>query len=221
MLAVVIDVVCALLAVLYSANTAADACLAVVVLAQVLRVGEHGLEELQGHYFHAGGAGAVGQWSLVFNLVDAAHADVLNDVEVLKILLAEGHPEAGLTDGGIVFNERLQFLVVQQVALPRSDVRIGERLVDFQRLGFYPLPVFVVEAFLRYLADVDFRVEVGGKGLVMVAGIAVHDVKVVYLVEVVLGGVGRIDAAHARVEAAAQDGSEPGLAEAVHVCPLP
>ena len=55
----------------------------------------------------------------------------------------------------------------------------------------------------------------------MVAGIAVHDVEGVHLVEVVLGGIGRVHAAHARVEAATQNGCEAGLFKLVAIGPLP
>ena len=81
--------------------------------------------------------------------------------------------------------------------------------MDLQRLGLNPLTVLVVEALLGNLTDVDLRVEVRGEGVVMVTGIAVDDVQVVDLVEVVLGGVGRIDATDARVEATAEDGRQP------------
>ena len=97
MLAVVVNIIGVLLAVLLSADAATDRGLSVVVLAEVLRVRQYGLEELQWYDFHLGSlAGAVGQWSLVFYLVDAAHAEVLYTVEIGEILLTECHPEASL-----------------------------------------------------------------------------------------------------------------------------
>ena len=111
--------------------------------------------------------------------------------------------------------------MMQQIRLTRPDVGVGERLVNLQRLGFNPLTVLVVEALLGNLTDVDLRVEVRGEGVVMITGVAVDDVKVVNLVEVVLGGVGRIDATDARIEAAAEDGRQSCLLEAVLVGPLP
>ena len=126
-LAVIIYIIGVLLAVFESADTAADRGFALVVLAQVLRVGQYGLEELQGNdldFDHLRGMGRVawGQRScflllapcslllfcqrcLIDNLIDAAHADVLNHFEVLEILLSEGHPEAGALDGWIVDDE--------------------------------------------------------------------------------------------------------------------
>ena len=55
----------------------------------------------------------------------------------------------------------------------------------------------------------------------MVTGVAVDDVEIVHLLEVVLGGISRIDAAHTRVETATQDGGEAGLLETLAVGPLP
>ncbi len=93
--------------------------------------------------------------------------------------------------------------------------------MDFVRLGDDPAAVFVVAALLRHLADVDLGVEIGGEGHAVVARIAVDDVEVVDLVEMVLGGIGREDRRDARVKAAAEDRREPRLLEAVLVGPLP
>ena len=209
---VVVDVVGQRLAFLVqTADAATDARLAGVVLAQVLRIGQHGFEELQRHNFHA----------LVVDGLDAGHADVLNHAQVGQIFLAEGHPEPGAPDGGEVDNQRLQLLVVHEVALTRANHGVGEGLVDLQSAGLDPFAVLPVAAFLGDFADVDFGVEVGGECLAVVAGVAVHDVEGVHLAEVVLGGVCSINAAHARVKAAAQDGRQPSLLKALAVSPLP
>ncbi len=126
-----------------------------------------------------------------------------------------------MADGREVDDQRLYLLVVQQVAVTRSDVGVGQVLVNLQRLRLHPLAVLPVESLLCDFADVDLGVEVGGEGLVVVAGIAVYDVQILDFLEVVLGGVCRIDAGHARVEAAAQDGCQSGLFEALAVGPLP
>ena len=138
-----------------------------------------------------------------------------------QVLLAEGHPESCPPDGGEVDDQRLQLLVVHQVALARTNHGISEWLVNLQRTGLDPLAVLPVATLLGDFTDVDLGVEVGGKGLAVVAGIAVHDVERVYLTEVVLGGIGGIDAAHARVKTAAQDGSQSSLFKALAVSPLP
>ena len=111
--------------------------------------------------------------------------------------------------------------MVHEVALARSHVGIVERLVDGQRVCLKPFAILVVETLLRDLANVDLRIEVGGEGLVMVSSVAIYDVKVVDLVEVVLGGIGREDAADPRVETTTEDGCEARLLEALTVGPLP
>ena len=222
MRAVVVNIISALLTVFHAPDAATDARLALIVLSQVLRVGQHSLEELQRHDFHAHGfLGVIGKRRVVFHLVDTSHADVLHHLEVFEVLLAEGHPETSQAYGGIVLHQALQFFMVHEITLARSDIRIGERLMHAQRVGLYPLAVFIVESLLGDFSDIDFGIEVGGKSLVVVAGVAVNDVEGVNLVEVVLGSIGRIDAAHARVEATSEDGAQSGLLEALFVGPLP
>ena len=108
-----------------------------------------------------------------------------------QVFLPEGHPEACTADRGEVLHQRLQLLVVEEVGLTYPDIGVGQRLVDLLRLGLYPLAVFVVLPLLGDLTDVDLRVEVGGEGLVVVTAIAVYDVEVVDLVEVVLRSISR------------------------------
>ncbi len=80
--------------------------------------------------------------------------------------------------------------MVHEVRLALADVRIGQFLMHGKGGCLFPLSVLIVEPFLRDLADVDLRVEVCREGVVMVAGVAVYDVEVMYLVEVMLGGIG-------------------------------
>ena len=131
MLAVVIYVVSLLLAVFHASDAAAYARLAVVVLAQVLRIRQHGLEELQRNdfYFRCLST-AICQRSLVFHLIDARHSDVLYHVEVGQILLSEGNPEASLLSRRIILHETLQRIVVHQIAFARVYVSVGESLVS-------------------------------------------------------------------------------------------
>ena len=182
-----------------------------VVGAEVLRVGEDGLEELQGHNLLA----------LVLDGVDAGHAYVLYDAQVGEVLLTEGHPEAGAADSGEVLHQAFQLLVVHQIRVAGTDIGIGEVLMDFEGTGGNPFAVLVVAAVLGNLADVDFGVEVGGESLAVVAGVAVDDVEGLHGREPVLGGVGGEDAGDTRVEAAAEDGGQAGLLEALAVGPLP
>ena len=80
--------------------------------------------------------------------------------------------------------------MVQQIALARTNIGVGERLMNLQRFRLNPLPVFIIESFLGNLTDIDFRIEVGSEGMMVVTGIAIDDVEIVDLVKVVLGGVG-------------------------------
>ena len=93
--------------------------------------------------------------------------------------------------------------------------------MNLQRLRLHPLTVFPVESLLGNLTDIDFGVEVGGESLVVVAGIAIHDIEIMDFAEMVLGGVGRIDRGDTRIKAASQDGGQPGLLKAFAVGPLP
>ena len=83
------------------------------------------------------------------------------------------------------------------------------------------LAVLPVAAGGGHFADVDLRVEVGGKGLAVAAGVGVDDVELFDHIQVLLGGQGGVDVGHARIEAAAQKGHEPGLLEALLIGPLP
>ena len=71
--------------------------------------------------------------------------------------------------------------MIHQIRLAGSDVWIVQRLMNRQRVGFVPLPVLIKLSALCNLADVDFRVEVGGESLAVVSGVAVHDVEMLHL----------------------------------------
>ena len=96
-----------------------------------------------------------------------------------------------------------------------------KRLVYLVRFGHHPLAVLVVTAFLSHLADIDFGVEVRGESHAVIAGVAVHDIEVVNLVEMVFGGIGGENSCHSRIEAAAQNSRQPFLLEALLIGPLP
>ncbi len=98
---------------------------------------------------------------------------------------------------------------------------VGEGLVDFVGFCFHPLSVFPVFSFLGYLADVDLGIEVGGKCFAVVTRIAVYNVEIVYLIEMMFGGIRSKDACHTRVEATSQYGGETSLFEFLPVSPLP
>lgn len=73
--------------------------------------------------------------------------------------------------------------MIQKIRITRTDVRISQVFVEFQRLGSNPLSVFVITSVLCDFADVDFRIEVGSESLVVISGIAVYDVQVVDFIE--------------------------------------
>ena len=81
--------------------------------------------------------------------------------------------------------------------------------------------VLPVAAVGRDFADVDLRVEVRRERIAVVAGVAVEDVDVVDLVEMMLERVGGKDARDARVEAGAEERRDAGLLVALAVGRLP
>ena len=93
--------------------------------------------------------------------------------------------------------------------------------MDFQRAGSYPLAVFIITSVLGNFADIDFRIEVGCKCFVVIAGITVYDVQILDFVEIMLGGVGGIDTAHSRIESTAEDSCQTSFFETFMISPLP
>ena len=93
--------------------------------------------------------------------------------------------------------------------------------MDRERGGFNPFAILIPESLLGNLADIDFWVEVGCESLVMVSGVAIHDVEHLNLIEVMLGSISGEDARYTWVETAAEDSAETSLFELILVCPLP
>ena len=213
MVADVVDEALDGLAVLGTLQEAADAGLALRERAEGGRVGQERLQELERDDLV----------SLVDDGVDAGHADVLEDIQVLDVVVGEGHPEARLLEsvGLQVRGERFEFLMPEQVDLLRTDpggevVHLGE----LERLGLDELPVLEVFALRGDFTDVDLGVEIGGERLSVVAGVAVDDVERVDGVEILRFPRG-VDIGHAGVESAAEERGDALLAEAVAVRPLP
>lgn len=211
MVADVVEVVRLVLAVLLAAEDAADVRLALRARAEACRVRQHGLEELQRHDLLA----------LELDRLDRRHADVLEALEVREVALAERHEEADALDARDVEAEALEFLMVQEVHILRSDFREVVDALDLHRLRLDPVAVLPVAAVGRNLADVDLGIEVRRERVAVVAGVAVEDVDVVDLVEVVLERVGGKDARDARVKAGTQERRDAGLLVALAVGPLP
>ena len=159
--------------------------------------------------------------ALEFHRFDAVQAQVLDHLQMLEITVAEGHPEAPALYLGHVLAQRLHLLVVEQEHLARADLGEIEDAGDLHRSGGHPVAVLPVAAIGGHLTDVDLRIEVGGEGVAVIAGVAVEDVHRVDAIEVVLTGVGGEDVGYTRVETGTEQGREPGLFESVLIGPLP
>ena len=111
--------------------------------------------------------------------------------------------------------------MVEKIHIPFADLREVIHALYLHRLGLYPVAVLPIAALRADLADVYLRIEVGRKRIAVVSGVAVEDIYIVYLVELMLQGIRREHARNARVKAAAQQCGESRLLKAVTVCPLP
>ena len=163
---VIIYVIGLLLAILQTTDAATDRGLARVVLAQITRIRQDRLQELDRNDL----------LSIVHDRVDTSHTDILDHTQVCQVLLAEGHPETGALDRRVVLRQALQLLVIHQVGLSRTHVRVVQRLVHSQRIRLLPLAILPVFTTLGDLADIDLRIEVRGESLVVITGVAIHDV---------------------------------------------
>ena len=209
--AVVVDVVGVFLTILDTTDTATDRGFSLIVFTQILGIGEDRFEELEG----------LDHVSLVVDGDDGVHTDVLDHTQVGEIFLSKGHPEARALDGGEIDDKTLDFFVVEEIALTRTHVGIGQRLVDFERFCLHPFTIFPIKSLLRDFADVDFGIEVGGKGFAVVTSVAVYDVEIVDFVEVVLCCVSSVDRGDPRVETATEDGAKSSFLKAFAISPLP
>ena len=211
MVADVVDVVGLVLAVLLAGEDAADVGLALRARAEAGRVGQQGLEELDGHDLVA----------LELHGLGGEHPHVLQALHVGQIALAERHEEADAPHLGQVLGQALDLLVVEQVHVLAADLVKVVLAVDAHGLDLDPVAVLPVAAGRGNLAQVDLRVEVGGKGIAVVAAVAVQDVDGVDGVELVLLGVGAVGLGDAGVKAAAEQGGKARLLKALLVGPLP
>lgn len=200
------------LAVFDAGDHVADAGAALGALSEVARVGEHGFEELKRNDF----------LPLIDDGVDAGHAHILQDFQVLEVVGGEAHPELSPAQGRDVFHEGFEFLVVHPVDFVGANFfRAGERLMQGHGGGFDKRSVFPVAAFGGDFTDVDFRVEVGGESVAVVAAIDVDDVQCVNFIEMVLQGPGGENIGDAGVEAGAKQGGATCREEPLLKIPLP
>ena len=140
------------------------------------------LEELDGH-------------DLLSVEVDGSggqHAHVLQTAHVIQIALTKGHKEANALCLRDVLGKGLDLLVVQQIHILVAHLIEVVLALDAHGRDLHPVAVLPVAAGGGHLAPVDLRVEVGGKGIAVVAAVAVQDVDSVDGVELVLFGVGAV-----------------------------
>ena len=114
--------------------------------------------------------------SFILDRINARHADILKNPKMRQVLLPEGHPKPDALQTRDVFDQRLEFFMIQQVRSARTDLGIINVPADAHRLDLNPSAVFPVFALLSNLADVDLWVEVGGEWMAVIAGVAVHNI---------------------------------------------
>ena len=83
------------------------------------------------------------------------------------------------------------------------------------------MAVFPVRAGSGYLAEVDFRIEVGCKRISVVAAVAVQNINRVNFIEIVFLCIGCKNAGDALVKAGSEKTGDAGFLETVHIGPLP
>ena len=140
---------------------------------------------------------------------------------MVQIALAKGHEETDALDLWHVAAQGLDLLMMQKVHILLAHALEVVFPLDAHSGDLDPLAVFHIGARCRDLAQVDLRIEVRGKGIAMIAAIAVEDIDGVDGIEVMFLGIGRKDRRDARVKARAQKGRKAGLFELVLIGPLP
>ena len=93
--------------------------------------------------------------------------------------------------------------------------------MERHRSGFDEFAALPVAAFGGDFANVDFRVEIGGKGAAVVATVHVDDVERMDFIEMVLQCPCCENIGDAGVEAGAEQGGEARLLETLLIGPLP
>ena len=212
MIADVIEINGFRLAVLDTCDHAADAGLAFGARAEAGRIGQQALEKLDRHDLLA----------VEVHRLDAGHTHVAEYLQVFQVALAKAHPELGTLQAGEVFHQRFQLFVVHAIdVVSPHAVRTGEGLPGGHRRSGDELAVFPVTALGGHFADVDLRVEVGGKRIAVIAAVDVDNVQGMDLVEVVLGDVGGKHVGGAGIEPGTEQSHQPRLFKFVLIGPLP
>ena len=140
---------------------------------------------------------------------------------MVEVALTESHEKAYALYALDVERQRLQLFVVQQIHILFAHALEVVDALYLHRLGLDPLAVLDVAALCRNFAYVYLGVEVGRDGVAVVAAVAVENVDVVYLVELVLHGVCRENARNAGIKAASQQRCDARFFKLFAVSPLP
>ncbi len=119
------------------------------------------------------------------------HSHILKAAHMVEVALAERHEEADPLCLRDVLGQRLDLLVVEQVHVFLAHLVEVVLPLDAHGGDLHPAAVLPVAAGGGDFPDVDFRVEVGGERVAVVAAVAVQDVDGVDGVELVLLGVGQ------------------------------
>ena len=189
----------------------ADVGLALGRRAQRAWLGQHRLQELQRNDLHP----------VINHRIDPRHAHVLQHGQVLDIGIAKGHPEPPALQLGNELREAFQLLVVHHVHVLRAHGLKVERHLLAHRRRLDKRAVLPMPRWRSHLADVDLGVEVGGKGLPMIAAIAIQNIQLPNGLQLVLLQPHREHAGHARIEPAAQQRHQTRLLEPLLIGPLP
>ena len=72
--------------------------------------------------------------------------------------------------------------------------------MNFMRFCFNPYTIFPVFTPLSDFADINLRIKVGSKSFMMITGIAIYDIEVLNLVEMMFGSISGVNAGYTWVE---------------------
>ena len=138
-----------------------------------------------------------------------------------QIALPKGHEEPDTLDIRDILGKGLDLLVVQQVHILVADACEIVLTLDLHGLGLDPVAVLPVGAVGGDFTEVDLRVEVGCERIAVVAAVAVENVDIVDLVEIVLERIGGEYRCDAGIEAGAAECCQTGRLEFFVIGPLP
>src|SRR5690625_1151722 len=106
---------------------------------------------------------------------------------MFEVIIRERHPKACPLDLRKVLGNRLQLLVIHQVNILWTNTGGEiERAFFAQRLGFPPSAIFPITTFRGYFTDINFRVEIRGERIAVIARITVDYVQVMNFIQMEL-----------------------------------